>query len=101
MRTVVIVPLDPARDALLGLVEVLVFVEPHLLFFQAAMKPFDVAAALGPYIPCPVLLGCTTLAHFSFKITTLTFEETYSTVPEVRSVLYCDSIFYITKLRMV
>jgi hypothetical protein len=33
MRTVVIVLLDPACDALLGVIEVLVFVEPHLLFF--------------------------------------------------------------------
>jgi hypothetical protein len=33
MRTVVIVLLDPAGDAQLGLVEVLIFVEPHLLFF--------------------------------------------------------------------
>src|ERR1700675_529570 len=47
MRTVVIVLLDPACDAQFGLVEVLVLVEPHLLFFQAAMKPFDVAVALG------------------------------------------------------
>ena len=47
MRTVVIVLLDPARDAQLRLSEVLVFVEPHLLFFQAAMEPFDVAVALG------------------------------------------------------
>jgi hypothetical protein len=34
MRTVVIVLLDPTSDALLGLVEVLILVEPHLLFFQ-------------------------------------------------------------------
>ena len=47
MRTVVIVLLDPARDALPGLVEALVLVEPHLLLFQTAMKPFDVALALG------------------------------------------------------
>jgi hypothetical protein len=47
MRTVVIVLLDPACNAPLGLVEVLVFVEPHLLFFQAAMKPFNVTVALG------------------------------------------------------
>ena len=47
MRTVVIVLLDPASDAQHGLVEALVLVEPHLLFFQAAMKPFDVAVALG------------------------------------------------------
>ena len=47
MRTVVIVLLDPVGDALPGLLEVLVLVEPHLLFFQAAMKPFDVAVALG------------------------------------------------------
>ena len=47
MRTVVIVLLDPVRDAQLGPVEVLVFVEPHLLFFQAAMEPFDVTIALG------------------------------------------------------
>jgi hypothetical protein len=33
MRTVVIVLLDPAGDALLGLIEVLVLVEPHLLFY--------------------------------------------------------------------
>src|SRR5258708_34821833 len=47
MRTVVIVLLDPACDAQLGLVEVLIFVEPHLLFFQAAMESFDVTVALG------------------------------------------------------
>ena len=47
MRTVVIVLLDPASDALLGLVEALVLVEPHLLFFQAAMKPLDITVALG------------------------------------------------------
>ena len=47
MRTVVIVLLDPAGDAQLGLVEVLIFVEPHLLFFQAAMEPLDVTVALG------------------------------------------------------
>ena len=47
MRTVVIVLLDPARDAQLRLGEVLIFVEPHLLFFQAAMEPLDVAVALG------------------------------------------------------
>ena len=47
MRTVVIVLLDPASDAQLGLVEVLVFVEPHLLFFQAAMEPLDVTVSLG------------------------------------------------------
>ena len=47
MRTVVIVLLDPTSDAPLGLVEVLVLVEPHLLFFQAAMEPFDIAVALG------------------------------------------------------
>ena len=47
MRTVVIVLLDPARDAPLGLVEALVLVEPHLLFFQAAMKPLNVAVAFG------------------------------------------------------
>ena len=47
MRTVVIVLLDPTSDAQLGLVKVLVFVEPYLLFFQAAMEPFDVAVALG------------------------------------------------------
>ena len=46
VRTVVIVLLDPARDAR-GLVEVLVLVEPHLLFFQAAMEPLDIAVALG------------------------------------------------------
>jgi hypothetical protein len=33
MRTVVIVLLDPACNAPLGLIEVLIFVEPHLLFF--------------------------------------------------------------------
>jgi hypothetical protein len=47
MRTVVIVLLDPASDALLGLVEALVLVEPHLLFFQAAMEPLDITVALG------------------------------------------------------
>ena len=47
MRAVVIVLGDPVSDAPLGLVEVLVLVEPHLLFLQAAMKPFDVAIALG------------------------------------------------------
>jgi len=47
MRTVVIVLLDPAGDALLGLIEVLIFVEPRLLFFQAAMEPLDVTVALG------------------------------------------------------
>ena len=47
MRTVVIVLLDPARNALFGLVEVLIFVEPHLLFFQAAMEALDVTVALG------------------------------------------------------
>jgi len=47
MRTVVIALLDPASDAQLGVVEVLRLVEAHLLFFQAAMKPFDVAVALG------------------------------------------------------
>jgi hypothetical protein len=47
MRTVVIVLLDPMSDALLGMVEGLILVEPHLLFFQAAMKPFNVAVALG------------------------------------------------------
>jgi len=41
MRTVVTVLLDPASDAQLGLVEVLVLVESHLLFSQAAMEPFD------------------------------------------------------------
>ena len=45
--TVVIVLLDPACDPLLGLIEALVFVEPHLLFFQAAMKPLDVTVASG------------------------------------------------------
>jgi hypothetical protein len=34
MRTVVIVLLDPARDAPLDLGEVLIFVEPDLLFFK-------------------------------------------------------------------
>ena len=52
MRTVVIVLLDPARDAQPGLGEVLIFVEPHLLFFQAAMEPFDVAVALGMVVCC-------------------------------------------------
>jgi hypothetical protein len=52
MRTVVIVLLDPARNAQLGLIEVLVFVEPHLLFFQAAMKPLDVTVALGMVVSC-------------------------------------------------
>ena len=33
MRTVVIVLFDPARDALLGLIEGLIFVEPYLLLF--------------------------------------------------------------------
>jgi hypothetical protein len=33
MRTVVVVLLDPAGDAVSGLIEVLIFVEPHLLFF--------------------------------------------------------------------
>ena len=47
MRTVVIVLFDPTSDAELGLVEVLVLVEPHLLFFQAAMESLDVAIALG------------------------------------------------------
>ncbi len=47
MRTVMIVLLDPTSDALLGVVESLIFVEPHLLFFQAAMKPLDVTVALG------------------------------------------------------
>ena len=47
VRMVVIVLLDPACNALLRLVEVLVFVEPHLLFFQAAMESFDVTVALG------------------------------------------------------
>src|SRR5208282_176057 len=47
MRTVVIVLLDPARDARLGLIEVLILVEPYLLFFQTAMKPFDVTVSLG------------------------------------------------------
>ena len=47
MRTVVIVLLDPACNAQLGLIEVLVFVEPHLLFFQTAMEPLDIAVALG------------------------------------------------------
>jgi hypothetical protein len=41
MRTVVTVLLDPASDAQLGLVEVLVLVESHLLFSQAAKEPFD------------------------------------------------------------
>ena len=50
MRTVVIVLLDPARDAQLRLGEVLVLIEPHLLFFQAAMKAFDVTVALGMVI---------------------------------------------------
>jgi hypothetical protein len=47
MRTVVIVLLDPAGDAVPGLLETVVFVEPHLFFFQAAMEPFDVAVAVG------------------------------------------------------
>jgi hypothetical protein len=47
MRTIVIVLLDPAGDAQLGLFEVLIFVEPHLLFFQAAMEPLDITVALG------------------------------------------------------
>ena len=48
MRTVVIVLLDPARDAQLRLGEVLIFVEPHLLFFQAAIGDRSMlAAALG------------------------------------------------------
>ena len=51
MRTVVIVLFDPSSDAQLGLIEVLVFIEPHLLFFQAAMEPFDVAVALGKFPP--------------------------------------------------
>lgn len=38
MRTVVIVLFDPAGDAQLGLVKILVLVESHLLFFQAAMR---------------------------------------------------------------
>ena len=36
MRMVAIVLLDPASEAQFGLVEGLVLVEPHLLFFQAA-----------------------------------------------------------------
>jgi hypothetical protein len=47
MRRVVIALLDPASDAQLGVVEVLRLVEAHLFFFQAAMKPLDVAVALG------------------------------------------------------
>lgn len=47
VRTVVIVLLDPASDALPGLIESLILVEPHLLFFQAAMEPLDVAVAFG------------------------------------------------------
>ena len=47
MRTVVIVLLDPASDAQLGLVEALVLVEPHLLFFQSAMESLDITIALG------------------------------------------------------
>src|ERR1039458_9408322 len=50
MRTVVIVLFDPTSDAQLGLVEVLVLVEPHLLFFQAAMESLDVTIALGMVI---------------------------------------------------
>ena len=53
MRTVVIVLLDPACDAQFGLAEVLVLVEPFLLFFQAAMKPFEVAVAFGVMIRRP------------------------------------------------
>jgi hypothetical protein len=37
MRTVVIVHLDPASYAQLSLIEILVLVEPLLLFFQAAV----------------------------------------------------------------
>jgi len=33
MRPVAIVLFDPASDAKLGRIEVLIFVEPHLLFF--------------------------------------------------------------------
>ena len=47
MRTVLVVLLDPARDAAVGVLEVLVLVEPHLLFLQAAVEAFDVAVALG------------------------------------------------------
>jgi len=46
MRTVVIGLLDPVRDAVPGLLEALVFVESHLLFFQAAMEQFDITVAL-------------------------------------------------------
>jgi hypothetical protein len=69
MRTVVIVLLDPACDALLGLVEGLVFVEPHLLFFQAAMEPLEVTVALGmvvsraPMFDGQPVQGCASIAH--------------------------------------
>ena len=62
MRTVVIVLLDPAGDAALGLVEFLIFVEPHLLFFQTAMKPFDVTVALGMVVGRGQMRGQTGLA---------------------------------------
>src|SRR6266481_4590762 len=32
---------------MLGLAQVLILAEPHLLFFQASMEPFDVTVALG------------------------------------------------------
>ena len=52
MRTVLVILLDPARDAGGGLIETLVLVEPHLFFLQAAVEAFDVAVALGVIIRC-------------------------------------------------
>ena len=52
MRTVVMERLEPAGDPQLRLGQVLIVVDPHLLFFQAAMEPFDVAVALGMVVRC-------------------------------------------------
>ncbi len=47
MRTVVIVLLDPTPDNALGLIEVLVFVEPHLLFFFSFVTVGERAVPAG------------------------------------------------------
>jgi hypothetical protein len=69
MRTVVIVLFDPTSDALLGLGEVLVLVEPHLLFFQAAMKLFDVAVALGMVVGRAPVRDAQSIQSFDIKST--------------------------------
>src|ERR1700683_2483754 len=53
MRPVVIVLLDPASDAGSRVFQAAILGRPNLLFFQAAMEPFDVAVAFRVMISRP------------------------------------------------